>query len=73
VLCSHDVLSGVGSGVVSEITNMFNIPDTTPDPDPDADIKCSHDGTVRRTVRCLRFITVRHIVAARAANIVGNN
>jgi len=46
VLCSHDVLSGVGSGVVSEILNMFNIPDTTPDPD----IKCSHDGTVRRTV-----------------------
>jgi len=31
---------------------MFNIPDTTPDldPDPDADIKCLHDGTVRRTV-----------------------
>jgi len=43
VLCSHDVLSGVGSDVVSRILNMFNIPDTTPDTDPD--IKCSH-GTV---------------------------
>jgi len=50
VLCSHDALSGVRSGVVSEILNMFYIPDTTPDPDPDADIKCSHDGSVRRTV-----------------------
>jgi hypothetical protein len=29
VLCSHDVLSGVGS----DILNMFNIPDPTPDPD----------------------------------------
>jgi len=50
VLCSHDVLSGVGSGFVSEILNMFNIPDTTPDSDPDPELKCSHDGTVRRTV-----------------------
>jgi len=41
VLCSHDVQSGVGSGVVSEIINMFNIPDKTPASDPD--IKCSHD------------------------------
>jgi len=49
-LCSHDVLSGVGSGVVSEILNMFNIPDTTPDPDPDPDIKCSHDGPADSTV-----------------------
>ena len=48
MLCSHGVLSGVGSGVGSEILNTFNIPDPTPDPDPD--IKCSHDGTVRRTV-----------------------
>jgi len=45
VLCSHDFLSGVGSGVVSEILNLINISDTTPDPDPDPDIKCSHDGT----------------------------
>jgi len=28
VLCSHDVLPGVGSGFVSEILNMFNIPNT---------------------------------------------
>jgi len=42
VLCSHDVLSGVGCGVVFEILNMFNIPDTTPDPD----IECPPDGTV---------------------------
>jgi len=31
-------MSGVVSWVVSEILNMFNISDTTPDPDPDADI-----------------------------------
>jgi hypothetical protein len=49
MLCSHDVLSGVESGVVSEILGMLNIPDTTVDPDPY--IKCSHDGTVRRTIR----------------------
>jgi len=55
VLCSDDVLSGVGSGVVSEILNMFNIPDTT------TDIKCSHDGTVRRTVRRTVLSCEHHI------------
>jgi hypothetical protein len=43
------------SGVGSELLNMFTIPDSTPDPD----IKCSHDGTVRRTVpSCEHHISV---------------
>ena len=33
--CSHYDMSGVVSWVVSEILNMFNISDTTPDPDAD--------------------------------------
>ena len=38
MLCSHGVLSGVGSGVGSEKLNMFNNPDSTPNSDPDISV-----------------------------------